>query len=86
MTARKAKAKAKAKANTGVSPLRFAPVEMTTVWLRGGKRGEVGLVDAGGGLAGFYFFEEPDEEDAGYAEEGEPAEDVDEGPVGGLLA
>ncbi len=43
------------------------------------------LVDAGWGLAGFYFLEEPDEEDAGDAEQGEPAEDVDEGPVGRLL-
>ncbi len=39
---------------------------------------------AGGGFAGFYFFEEPDDADAEEAEEGEPAEDVDEGPVGGL--
>ena len=39
---------------------------------------------AGGGFAGFYFFEEPDDADAEEAEEREPAEDVDEGPVGGL--
>ena len=44
------------------------------------------LVGAGGGFAGFYFFEEPDDADAEEAEEGEPAEDVDEGPVGGLAA
>ena len=39
---------------------------------------------SGGGFAGFYFFEEPDDADAEEAEEREPAEDVDEGPVGGL--
>ncbi len=39
---------------------------------------------SGGRLAGFYFFEEPDDDDAEEAEEREPAEDVDEGPVGGL--
>src|SRR5229473_2700217 len=39
---------------------------------------------SGGGFAGFYFFEEPDDAYAEEAEEGEPAEDVDEGPVGGL--
>ena len=43
-------------------------------------------MDAGRGLAGFYFLEEPDQDDAGEAKEGQPAEDVDEGPVGGLLA
>jgi hypothetical protein len=42
------------------------------------------LVGGGGGFAGFYFFEEPDDADTEEAEEGEPAEDVDEGPVGGL--
>src|SRR5438445_3128032 len=42
------------------------------------------LVGSGGGFAGFYFFEEPDDAYAEEAEEGEPAEDVDEGPVGGL--
>ena len=42
------------------------------------------LVGAGGRFAGFYFFEEPDYAYAEEAEEREPAEDVDEGPVGGL--
>ena len=42
------------------------------------------LVGAGGAFAGFYFFEEPDDAYAEEAEEREPAEDVDEGPVGGL--
>src|SRR5258707_2512091 len=41
-------------------------------------------VGAGGGFTGLYFFEEPDDAYAEEAEEGEPAEDVDEGPVGGL--
>jgi hypothetical protein len=44
------------------------------------------LVCAGGWFAGFYFFEEPDDAYAEEAEEREPAEDVDEGPVGGLAA
>ncbi len=44
------------------------------------------LVGSGGRLAGFYFFEEPDDAYAEEAEEREPAEDVDEGPVGGLAA
>jgi len=35
-------------------------------------------------LPGFYFFEEPDDAYAEETEEREPAEDVDEGPVGGL--
>ena len=48
---------------------------------RGGR-----LVDSGWGFAGLYFFEEPDGADAGDAEDGEPTEDVDEGPVEGLLA
>ncbi len=39
---------------------------------------------SGGGFAGFYFFEEPDDAYAEEAEKGEPAKDVDEGPVGGL--
>ncbi len=43
-----------------------------------------GLVGSGGGFAGFYFFEEPDDADAQEAEEREPAEDVDEGPEQGL--
>src|SRR5438552_4139791 len=42
------------------------------------------LVGSDGGLAGFYFFEEPDDAYAEEAEEGEPAEDVDEGPGRGL--
>ena len=42
------------------------------------------LVGAGGGFAGFYFLEEPDDSYAEETEEGEPAEDVYEGPVGGL--
>src|SRR5271168_871441 len=42
------------------------------------------LVGAGGRFAGLYFFEEPDDADAEETEEREPAEDVDEGPVGGL--
>ena len=41
---------------------------------------------AGWGFAGFYFFEEPDYSYAEEAEQREPAEDVDEGPVGGLAA
>ena len=45
-----------------------------------------GLVGSGRGFAGLYFFEEPDYAYAEEAEEGEPAEDVDEGPVGGLAA
>ncbi len=43
-----------------------------------------GLVGSGGGFAGFYFLEEPDDSYAEEAEEGKPAEDVYEGPVGGL--
>ena len=39
---------------------------------------------AGGGFAGLYFFEEPDDSYAEEAEEREPAEDVYEGPVGSL--
>ena len=47
---------------------------------------DTSLVGAGGGFAGFYFFEEPDYAYAEETEEREPAEDVDEGPVGGLAA
>ncbi len=50
------------------------------------RRTNEGLVGSGGGFAGFYFFEEPDDSYTEEAEEGEPAEDVDEGPVGGLAA
>jgi len=46
--------------------------------------GPLRLVGSGGAFAWFYFLEEPDDDDAGEAEEGEPAEDVDEGPGGGL--
>ncbi len=42
------------------------------------------LVGSGGAFAGFYFFEEPDNSYAEKTKEREPAEDVDEGPVGGL--
>src|SRR5580704_5337281 len=44
------------------------------------------LVGSGGAFAGLYFFEEPDDADAEEAEEREPAEDVDEGPVGSLTS
>src|SRR5665213_3195038 len=44
---------------------------------------QAGLVGAGGAFAGLDFFEEPDGDDADEAEDGGPAEDVDEGPVGG---
>ncbi len=36
---------------------------------------------AGGGFAWFDLLKEPDEDDAAHAEDGEPAEDVDEGPL-----
>ena len=39
---------------------------------------------SGGGFAGLYLFEEPDDSDAEEAEEGQPAEDVYESPVSGL--
>src|SRR6185437_6971984 len=42
------------------------------------------LVGACGAFAWFYLLEEPDDDDAAEAEQGEPAEDVDEGPVEGL--
>ena len=41
-------------------------------------------VGAGGALAWLYLLEEPDEDDAEEAEQREPAEDIDEGPAGGL--
>ncbi len=41
-------------------------------------------VGSGGGFAGFDFLEEPDAADAGEEDDGEPAEDIDEGPVEGL--
>ena len=65
----------------------MASVEMTgsVVGVGWSRCRRSGLVDSGGGLAGFYFLEEPDGSDAEDGEEGEPAEDVDEGPVGGLL-
>src|SRR5258708_38554174 len=67
----------------------FASLRMTAkttdqFQLRPGCSFQLRLVGAGGGFAGFYFFEEPDDADAEEAEEGEPTEDVDEGPVGGL--
>src|SRR5258708_18586881 len=67
----------------------FASLRMTAkttdqFQLRPGCSFQLRLVGAGGGFAGFYFFEEPDDADAEEAEEREPAEDVDEGPVGGL--
>ena len=43
-------------------------------------------MSSGGGFAGFNFFEDPDDGDTAEAEESEPSEDVDEGPVEGLLA
>ena len=44
------------------------------------------LVGSGWAFAGFYFFEEPDNSYAEKTKEREPAEDVDEGPIGGLTA
>ena len=38
----------------------------------------------GGRVAGVDFFEEPGDGKAEEAEQGEPAEDIDEGPEGGL--
>lgn len=44
------------------------------------------LMRGGGGFAaGLDFFEEPDEGDAAEAEQGDPAEDIDEGPEARLL-
>ncbi len=58
--------------------------------LRGGKCYAVAFarnsVGAGWGFAGFYFFEEPDDAYADEEDDGEPAEDVDEGPFEGLTA
>src|SRR5258708_27634698 len=67
----------------------FASLRMTAkttdqFQLRPGCSFQLRLVGAGGGFAWFYFFEEPDDAYAEEAKEGEPAEDVDEGPVGGL--
>src|SRR5258708_9952669 len=67
----------------------FASLRMTAkttdqFQLRPGCSFQLRLVGAGGGFTGLYFFEEPDDAYAEEAEEGEPAEDVDEGPVGGL--
>src|SRR5271163_3520101 len=50
--------------------------------LAGGR--SVCLVGAGWGFAGLHLFQEPDDADAEEAEEGEPTEDVDKGPEGGL--
>ena len=41
---------------------------------------------SGGATARLDFFEEPDESDAAEAEQGDPSEDVDEGPEERLLA
>ena len=40
---------------------------------------------SGGAAARLDFFEEPDESDAAEAEQGDPSEDVDEGPEERLL-
>jgi hypothetical protein len=45
-----------------------------------------GLVSSGGAFAGLHLFEEPNDADAEEAEQREPAEDVNKGPVGGLAA
>ena len=43
-------------------------------------------MSSGWTFAGFHFFEEPNDADAEEAEEREPTEDVNKGPVGGLPA
>ena len=51
--------------HNGLFPIR----ETTSGEVQETTSGEAGLVGAGGGFAGFYFFEEPDDSDAEETEE-----------------